>query len=211
MYRFQRSNLDELLTSMIDVSNANPEMSLEDVAYQVCEDAYENVDELNHAFDSLLYIVENNSIFKIDNGELKGCLISDIKKAEIPSDVTSIGQYAFDGCRATLTNIIVPNSVTDIKTYAFFDCRNLTDITLSDSLMNIGELAFYNCKSLSTITLPNSVKSIGNSAFYYCSNLSNITIPESVTRIGKYAFYECCSLESVTIGNGVRNIEEGTF
>ena len=94
-YRFTKNELDKLLNSMMELSNANPEMSLEEVAYEVCKDAYHNVDESNHALESLLYILENDSIFEIEYGILEHCFISDIKEVEIPLNVTIIAYSAF--------------------------------------------------------------------------------------------------------------------
>ena len=45
----------------------------------------------------------------------------------IPNGVTSIMEYAFNGCTG-LTSITIPNSVTSIGRYAFRNCKELTDI-----------------------------------------------------------------------------------
>ncbi|ELP88035.1 hypothetical protein EIN_347270 [Entamoeba invadens IP1] len=82
----------------------------------------------------------------------------------IPSSVTSIGEYCFSGC-SSLSSIIIPSSVRSIDD----DC-------------------FYGCSSLSSINIPSSVISIGDGCFNGCSSLSSITIPLSVTYIGYYCF-----------------------
>jgi len=41
--------------------------------------------------------------------------------------VTSIGNYAFDGC-SSLTSVIIGNGVTYIDAIAFGDCSGLTDV-----------------------------------------------------------------------------------
>ena len=51
-----------------------------------------------------------------------------IKEVVIKDGVTSIGDYAFDGC-SRLRSITIPNSVTSIEHGAFEDCSNLRSIT----------------------------------------------------------------------------------
>ena len=89
----------------------------------------------------------------------------------IPSGVTSIGVWAFDGC-ISLTEITIPDSVTSIGWYAFDECISLTKITMPDSVTSIGGYAFKGCTSLTEITIPNSVVDIGESAFENCTNLT---------------------------------------
>ena len=133
-----------------------------------------------------------------------------ITSAVISKGVTSIGNYAFSGCRS-LTSVTIGNSVTSIGEGAFYDCSSLMSVTIPNSVTSIGNSAFSKCSSLTSVTIPNSVTSIGESAFSYCSSLTSATIPDSVTSIGNYAFTGCSSLTSVTIPNSVTSIGNAAF
>ena len=124
----------------------------------------------------------------------------EVIKLEIPNGVTSIGDYAFDGCSG-LTEITIPDSVTKIGNYAFKDCIGLTSIDIPNSVTSIGSWAFYKCSGLTKITIPDSVTSIGSWAFCDCSGLTEITIPDSVIWIGASAFCDCSGLKKVYFEN----------
>ena len=113
---------------------------------------------------------------------------TEITDLVIPNSVTSIGDYAFDGCSG-LTSVTIGNSVTSIGSSAFAYCSGLTSVTIPNSVTSIGGSAFYNCSGLTSVEIPNGVTSIGRSAFCVCSSLTSITIPNSVTSIGDDAFY----------------------
>ena len=103
---------------------------------------------------------------------------TEITDLVIPNSVTSIGNYAFDGC-SSLTSVIIPNSVKSIGDYAFEGCSGLTSITIPNSVTSIGNYAFRGCSGLTSVTIPNSVRGIGRGAFKGCSNLSSVTVERS--------------------------------
>ncbi len=133
-----------------------------------------------------------------------------IKKVIIGDGVTTIGEYAFNGCHS-LTSVTIPNSVTTIGWYAFRDCSHLTSVTIPNSVTTIGGYAFIRCTSLTSVTIPNSVTKIGSGTFGSCDSLTSVTIPNSVTTIGDDAFSYCSSLTSVTIPNSVKFIGDNAF
>ena len=55
---------------------------------------------------------------------------------------------------SSMTSIEMPSSVTSIGDYAFRGCSNLTSIEMSTSVTSIGDRAFYGCSSLTSIVIP---------------------------------------------------------
>ena len=129
---------------------------------------------------------------------------------DVTYSITSIGDWAFNGCDG-LTSIAIPNSVTTIGDYAFNYCDGLESVTIPNSVTSIGNYAFRDCRGLKSITLGNNVKTIGDYAFHLCDELTSVTIPNSVTSIGNYAFRRCFGLKSLTLGNGITTVGYEAF
>ena len=163
-------------TGLTSLEIPNSVTSIEEGVFQYCfvleSIVVENGNSVYDSRDNCNAIIETAT-----NELIAGC-----KNTVIPSNVTSIGNFAFSGCSG-LTSIEIPNSVT-----------------------SIGHAAFSNCSGLTSIEIPNSVTSIGNSAFSGCSGLTSIEIPNSVTSIGDYAFYNCTGLTSITSYIQLENI-----
>ena len=140
----------------------------------------------------------------------------------IPESVTSIGNYAFNGCPSltsviincstvgdgwfygleSIKEVVLGDGVTSIGYGTFFGCSNLTSITIPESVTSIGGYAFYGCSSLTSVNIPKSVTNIGGGTFVGCSSLTSIIIPASVTSISSYAFSGCSGLTSIKVEQG---------
>lgn len=128
----------------------------------------------------------------------------------IPSNVTSIGSFAFEKY-ANPINVTIPDSVTSIGHSAFYQCPGLTSVTIPDSVTKIDQLTFHGCTNLASVTIPKSVTVIGYQAFFECTSLKSVVIPGSVTTLEANAFRGCTSLANVTIGTGVTTIGQAAF
>ncbi|MBQ8658987.1 MAG: leucine-rich repeat protein [Clostridia bacterium] len=94
----------------------------------------------NIAFDGIFA----NPLWRDGNLHLNNQIVKELK---IPNSVTTIGNYAFNGCDS-LMSITIPNSVTSIGNSAFKACDKLTSITIPNSVTSIGKEAFFGCYSL---------------------------------------------------------------
>ncbi len=158
---------------------------------------------------SIVYVGETPyNVTSIEQYAFNGC--TSLTSISIPDGVTSIGQYAFNGC-TSLTSISIPDGVTSIGQDAFDGCTSLTSINIPDGVTSIGQYAFRGCSNLTSINIPDGVTSIGHYAFRGCSSLTSINIPNEVASIGNYAFYACHSLTSITIPDGVVSIGDCAF
>ena len=151
-------------------------------------------------------------------------LILGCQNTTIPTSVTSIGYWAFNGC-SSLTSVTIPNSITSIAGYvlegAFWYCSSLTSITIPTSVTSIGYAVFNGCSGLTSLVVEKGnfmydsrencnaiIETATNTLIRGCENT---IIPTSVTRIGHNAFNGCSGLTSLTIPNSVTSIGEYAF
>lgn len=99
----------------------------------------------------------------------------------------------------TITSIVIPSDVTTIGQYAFYNCDSLQSVTIPNSVTSIGINAFYQCINLTSIDIPDSVTSINASAFRFCRSLTSVTIGSGVRNINANAFLGCYKLTSIIV------------
>lgn len=76
-----------------------------------------------------------------------------------------MGLFFSQSTAKTITSITIPDGITSISDYAFDGCESLESIVFSKDIVSIGDEAFLGCKSLSSLKIPKSVTKIGKSAF----------------------------------------------
>ena len=134
-----------------------------------------------------------------DDGSFKAVIERTAVNPTIPSDLTSIGKYAFYNCnKLALTSL--PAGVTSISDYAFFNCVPLALTSLPAGVTSIGQLSFYNCNHLAITSLPAGVTSIGPSAFQNCKGIKKVTFEGIPTgMISSSAFTGCTNLTVINV------------
>ena len=142
------------------------------------------------------------------DGAFRDC--TGIQSIILPSTVSSIGGYSFDGC-VGLKSIVLPDRLSEIGAYAFRKCKALVSINIPSNVTDIPEYAFANCESLREVSLPSGISSIGQYAFAECSSITEFLIPSGVTEIANDTFFGCVGLRDITIPNDVWSIESAAF
>ena len=149
----------------------------------------------------------------------------------IPACVTSIGNYAFNGCTGLKTLELEDGEeeltlgINGWRSGLFRDCpieelylgRNIDYLEYSDTSADVdfleyGYSAFGNIQSSSfSVTIGSKVTKIQAYSFYGCAGLSKVTINSDITSIASNAFNGCTILESITIPESVTVIGPSAF
>ena len=148
--------------------------------------AWCNIDFGNYYANPLFY---DHHLYSDENTE--------ITELTIPSNVTSIGQYAFSGCSG-LTSIVIPSSVTSIGREAFCNCTGLTSITsyITD-VFETGKEAFIGCDN-ATLYVPRGLVDTYN----YTADWFGFNKIEEIPDIG--LAMSCNNKGKVIINSGVQ-------
>ncbi len=105
----------------------------------------------------------------------------------IPSAVTEINSWAFEGFRGTKINLdentrveeqdnIVYKYVNDEPSILYVPKDISGDVKILNGVTEIPEDAFSSCKDMKSITIPDSVTSIGDGAFRNCTEITKVNV-----------------------------------
>ena len=136
---------------------------------------------------------------------------SNLTTVSLPTTLTNIGDYAFNGTKLSELHL---DSIKSIGDYAFQGCGSLAKLELPSSLKMIGISAFSGTK-ITELRL-DSVKTIGASAFQNCGSLKKVWLPSTLTSLGANSFAGCTLITHVdsrslspSLGEGVFSLSEG--
>lgn len=127
-----------------------------------------------------------------------------IKKLYIPSTVTTIGAYAFQG--SALEEVYFETSANGltIDDYAFQGCKSLKVLSLPYGLTATGSYAFSGT-GLEELNLPDTLTTMGSNALSENASLKKVKLPASLTAIPERGFTNCEALEEITSPASVTN------
>lgn len=171
---------------------------------------------------SMTEIVLPNTIKKFGKGAFQQCI--NLKKVLINgktyasneniadiAGIDSIGDFAFDGCKALTTVNLSTSENLYIGKSAFSNCVSLTGIVLPMSnANNLGDSAFAGCTSLMEITFNDNLNYIPSNCFNATRTFRIMLIgktysnknvmPSGLTYVGASAFQDCV-LSSMDFSN----------
>jgi hypothetical protein len=154
-----------------------------------------NVDRGNLVYasiDGVLFDKNIRALIKYPEGKNQ-------RTYNIPSTVTKIEDYAFNGC----SNLISINVDNRNPVFASVD-----GVLFDKNIRNL--IKYPEGKNQRTYVIPSSVTFIYGNAFAGCYSLTNVTIPSSVKYIGGWEFAGCSSLTSVTLSRRTQ-VEQDAF
>lgn len=156
----------------------------------------------------------NGKSYTIDDSNYNNTVLQSVT-FEQPSNITTIGSYAFNSC-TKLKSIVIPNSVTSMGTAAFKGCISLTDVrfqTNADGTVNLKTIptqCFRYCP-FTSIEIPEGITTIGDEAFQFNFYLKTMKLPNTLTTIGTHFLCDAKSITTLTIPASVNYIDGAAF
>ncbi|MBR5540289.1 MAG: leucine-rich repeat domain-containing protein [Clostridia bacterium] len=165
--------------------------------------------------------IEGYPVTSIADSTFDGC--SQMVSVKIPSQVSIIGEAAFEGCTG-LTEFIVEatNKAYCARDGVLFNkdrtklvgyppCKDATAFAVPDGVTSVDPMAFSGATKLESVTIADGVEKLGDKAFYECVALKRIVFGIGLKEIGEETFAACKALEAVTIPNSVTSVGYGAF
>jgi len=115
---------------------------------------------------------------------------------KLPSTLKTIGDYAFNNVPVN-QKLTLPIKVTSVGAYAFAGTK-ITELVIRDGLTSIGDNAFADTPIQGHVTIPDGVTYLGNSAFRN-TQISTVFLPNSITTLSQGLFQGCPNLNTVYV------------
>ena len=182
-----------------------------------------------YQFDDYSFVEEVDLSACLELQELQNYLFQDnvsIKSVKLPSSLTHVGSYTFDGCTnlsrvnsdeegtvdlSGLVNLQYmygskPGSSFKPETssgscYTFQDCTSIKKAILPPNLDLLGGSAFKNCTNLTEVVGLENVLNLAGSSIFQNTGLTSVTIGERTKSLGTSLFQGCERLSSLTFEN----------
>ncbi len=181
---------------------------------------------------STTILIIPKAVTKIDDQVFAGYKYIETVTFTAGSQLTEIGQKAFQNCTA-LSTVSLPTGLKTIGYRAFYKCTSLKSMTIPSTVTEadtifgksasitkvifaagttiIPQRILMNADSVTKVTIKSGVKTIGSKAFYKCTGLKTIKIPSTVTSINASAFSGCKNLATVTMSQYATSIKKNAF
>ena len=134
--------------------------------------------------------------------------------------VDHIGDNAFRDCASLSGNIVIPGSITSIGSYAFAGCKNISALTI-ERVLSIGDGGFTGCSGIQALSIPADLNTAGGSSpsFSGCTGITSVTLTGYVrgcdysedNYITTPWYYSKSNAISLTVADGVISIGTRTF
>ena len=128
-----------------------------------------------HNGKPVVEIADNAFYYRLNN--ITYTLQKNISEVVLPETIRKVGKEAFNYL-TDIKKVNMPSSLTEIGEYAFWS-TGISEVILPDGLKTVGKKAFQYCNDLTKLVIPQSVESISGNAFY-CSSYSGNKILEII-------------------------------
>lgn len=202
-------------TSLSAITIPTTTTNIDPDAFQNCSASITiNASNPNYSSDNGLFFDKNKTTLFL-------CPTSKTGSYTIPTTVTLIQSYAFQGC-GSLASVNIPAATTTIGESAFYKCSanlvvgsgNPNYASEDGVLFNKQKTTLIQCplSKAGSYSIPSGVESVGMYAFRDCNSLNSLTFPNTIISVGTYAFWKCTGLTgALNLPSSLKTIGGGSF
>ena len=118
----------------------------------------------------------------------------------------SPGPWGAEGVKT----VVIEEGVSSVGGYAFYGCKALESVRLPESLTGIGSNAFEGCAALPSVTIPQAVTSLGYNTFSGCGSLKEARVHRQLKQIPSNVFPASCTVTRYGTATGDCGEIQGT-